>query len=112
MAMLLLWCFLLEETMRQIMETIDYIENHLGEKITLQDLSGRVGFSTFHLARVFRALCGCSVMSYVKRRRLVTAAKMLSEYSGTSLNIGIEVGFETQEAFTRAFKNEFYSLYE
>lgn len=83
---------------------LDYIENHLAEEITLDELSSASGYSKYHMHRMFTALTGLTVHNYIKRRRLTEAAKMLLFSDCAVLDIALDFGYESQQAFTLAFK--------
>jgi len=84
--------------------TLALIEGRLDEPLSLADIAGASGLSAFHFSRLFTALHGESVMAYVRRRRLARAARRLSDEEGVSLvELALESGFESQQAFTRAF---------
>ncbi len=81
-----------------------YIESHLGEQLTLQDLSRVACMSRFHLARRFRHGTGTSPMQYLHQLR-IQQAKHLLRLSGRSLSqIAVELGFFDQSHFTRCFR--------
>lgn len=83
---------------------IVYIENHLGEAITVEDVARAAGYSYYHLTRQFSAILGESVGSYIKRRRLADGAKKLLYTNKRIIDIALENGFDSSEAFSRAFK--------
>lgn len=85
-------------------QAIIYIENHLDEDIKVEDVAREVGYSYYHLTRQFSAVLGESVGSYIKRRRLADGAKQLLYTDKRILDIAIESGFDSAEAFSRAFK--------
>ncbi|WP_223701821.1 AraC family transcriptional regulator [Sutcliffiella deserti] len=89
--------------------TLDYIEEKLQEPITLETLAEVACFSPFHFHRVFQALVGESVMDYVRKRRLTRAAERLFYSDVKVIDIAIDVGFQYQESFNRAFK-KFYGV--
>lgn len=89
------------ETLEQ---AVVYIEEHLGEDITVEDVARFVGYSYYHLTRQFNAVLGESVGSYIKGRRLADAAKKLLYSNGKVIDIAMEAGFDSSEAFSRAFK--------
>lgn len=81
-----------------------YIEEHLGEDISVEDVAHSVGYSYYHLTRQFTAVLGESVGSYIKGRRLADAAKKLLYTNKKVIDIAMEAGFDSSEAFSRAFK--------
>jgi len=91
-------------THRAIQQSIDYMEAHLAESISLADIAGHVGFSPFHFHRKFRKEVGVSVADYLRRRRLCYSAQLLLHTEASILDIALHCHFESQESFTRAFK--------
>lgn len=82
-----------------------HIEAHLDAPLSVASLAKVAGFSPFHFARLFASQVGESPMSHVRRRRLQRAARRLNEDPPPDLvQLAFECGFESQEAFTRAFK--------
>lgn len=93
--------------MKQFFDAIDFIEANLDQDITLYDVARAADYSAFHFARMFRAICGLSVMGYIRRRRLSLAAQRLLSEEVRLIDLALDCGFESQEAFTRAFKRAF-----
>ncbi|WMM24777.1 AraC family transcriptional regulator [Tissierella sp. MB52-C2] len=89
-----------------IQKTIDYIDDNIGEKITVDKLAEIAGFSTYHYYRVFHSFVGIPVMEYVTRRKLQYALSELSN-NRKILDIALNLGFETHAGFTKAFKKCF-----
>lgn len=85
-------------------QAVVYIENHLGDGIRVEEVTKAAGYSYYHLNRQFTAILGESVGSYVKKRRLADAAKKLLYTDHKVIDIAVENGFESPEAFSRAFK--------
>ena len=56
-----------------IREMMDYIEKHLEERLDLDSLCREAGYSRYHLSRMFSAISGFSVHTYIQRRRLTEA---------------------------------------
>lgn len=84
-----------------------YIESHFTSDLSLDDVASAAGMSKFHLVRAFGMHSGQSVMRYVRSRRLSEAAKRLARENTGILDIAIEAGYGSHEAFTRAFKEQF-----
>lgn len=85
-------------------QAVIYIENHLGEDIKVEEVAKAAGYSYYHLNRQFSAVLGESVGSYIKKRRLADAAKKLLYSDQKIIRIAMDHGFESPEAFSRAFK--------
>ncbi|KRR19151.1 AraC family transcriptional regulator [Bradyrhizobium lablabi] len=84
-----------------------YIESHLAEPLTLDDIAGIAGVSRFHLVRAFAAATGLSVMRYVRARRLTKAAQALAAGAPDILSLALDADYSSHEAFTRAFRDHF-----
>lgn len=84
-----------------------YIESHLAEPLTLDDVAGVAGVSRFHLVRAFASATGLSVMRYARARRLTRAAQALAAGAPDILSLALEADYSSHEAFTRAFRDHF-----
>jgi AraC family transcriptional regulator len=90
-----------------VQEAIKYIELHLDEELDAQAVCAHIGFSQYHFHRIFMAMLGESVKDYVRKRRLMVAADKLAGSTTPILELALASGFDSQEAFTRAFKKMF-----
>ena len=84
-----------------------YIESHLGQALTLDEIADTAGISRFHMVRAFAAATGFSVMRYVRARRLSEAARALANGAPDILSLALEADYGSHEAFTRAFRDHF-----
>jgi AraC family transcriptional regulator len=84
-----------------------YIESHLADALTLEQIAGVGGVSRFHMVRAFAAATGLSVMRYVRARRLSEAARALAGGAPDILNLALDADYGSHEAFTRAFRDHF-----
>lgn len=82
----------------------DYIEENIGNSISLADLAALVGLSVFHFSRRFRADLGKPPYAYVLHRRLDHAMRQLSRQDLPLKTIAAECGFSDQSHMTRLFK--------
>ena len=69
-----------------------FIESHLAEALTLDEIAGVAGVSRFHMVRAFAAATGLSVMRYVRARRLSEAARALAGGAPDILDAGAGCG--------------------
>ncbi len=89
----------------QVNKVIEYIGKHFDEKLTLSQLSDVACFSKYHFHRIFTAYTGLSLQQYIRWLRLKRAAYQLAINKDQSIiNIAIDAGFESHEAFSRVFK--------
>ncbi|GLC89601.1 AraC family transcriptional regulator [Lysinibacillus piscis] len=85
---------------------IDYIDYHIDEVITIEQLAEIAAYSPFHFSRKFRELLGESPMDYVKKRKLQFALQDMAH--GISANeVAFQYGYETYVGFAKAFKKTF-----
>jgi AraC-like DNA-binding protein len=91
-----------------IQKTIDWIESRLHEEITVDELSDVAGFSKFHFHRIFQSSVGMSIAAYIRMRRLANAAVTLLQTDERIIDMAFYYHFESQEAFTRAFKKMYH----
>ena len=90
--------------MQRFFKSIEYIEQHLYDKISVHEIAAASHYSTYHYSRVFKALVGDTPKEYLRKRRLTLAAKRLLTEDVGILELAIDCQFDSQEAFTRAFK--------
>lgn len=83
---------------------VAHIEAHLGEPLTLDVIAQASHYSKYHLHRRFVESIGITASAYIWRRRLTEAARQLALTDRRIVDIAIEFGFGSQQAFTRAFK--------
>jgi AraC family transcriptional regulator len=84
-----------------------YVESHLRDEITLDEVAAIAAVSKFHLSRAFAAVVGLPVMRYVRGRRLSEAARVLAASGTDILDVALEFGYGSHEAFARAFREQF-----
>jgi AraC-like DNA-binding protein len=80
-----------------------YIDAHLGERISLDDLAREAGVSRFHFARQFRLSTGESPMGYLRRVRIERSKSILQSRETTIAEVAATLGFSDQSHFTRTF---------
>jgi AraC family transcriptional regulator len=89
-------------------EILSYIEKNLSESLSVASIASAARLSPYHFSRMFTAHMGDSVMSYVRGRRMTHAAQRLASETPPALaELSFDCGFESQEAFTRAFARTF-----
>jgi AraC family transcriptional regulator len=84
------------------------IEANLAEPLSLEALAAVAGLSAYHFTRQFSARFGLSPMAFVRERRMALAAVRLTQRPPPALvDLAFDLGFESQEGFTRAFKRAY-----
>lgn len=89
---------------KSVMEAIHFIEQHLTEKLDLDIVASAVHYSKYHLHRMFTDTVGLTIHDYVQRRQLTEAAKLLVFSEKPIIDIALEAGYESQQAFNDIFK--------
>ena len=92
-----------KESLRLI---VDYIEDHLHDRLTVDDLALVGGFSKYHLNRLFSVYTGHSLMGYVRKRKLQQAVIDL-QTGQRIIDIAATYAYSSERAFSRAFLREF-----
>jgi AraC family transcriptional regulator len=82
----------------------DYIDENIGERITLGDLARVAGISRYHFARQFRLRTGESPMGYLRRLKIERAKAMLRAPEIKVSDIAAGLSFTDQSHFTRTFR--------
>ena len=91
------------EWLTSIRTAIDYMEEHLEDNISAQDVADRVYLSPFFLQRGFSLMTGYGIGEYIRNRRLYQAALDLKETEDKVIDIALRYCYETPESFTKAF---------
>lgn len=86
---------------------IDLVEDDLSSTITASDAATHAGMSLRSFHRYFPALTGFRFSEYGRKRRLNLGAETLRSTDRTILTVAMESGYDSNEAFTRAFAREF-----
>ena len=94
------------ETPQLVDHVLEYIENHLREKITLADVARQFYVSQSTITQTFRKKMDISFYQCVTQKRLI-AAKALIEQNMAMETVAEQVGFTDYSSFYRAFKQEY-----
>ena len=98
----------IREYICRINRVLDYLDNHLEETLNIEGLARIAGFSPFHFHRIFSAMLGETLYSFVGRLRLEKAARLLCGNLHISVTeTALLCGFSSPAAFSRAFKENF-----
>ena len=91
------------EWLTSVRTAIEYMEEHLTDDISAQDVADRVHLSPFFLQRGFSLMTGYGIGEYIRNRRLYQAARDLKETEDKVIELALRYGYETPESFTKAF---------
>lgn len=93
--------------MRAAGKVLWFVESNFRKDIGLDEIAAACGVSRFHMCRGFAAATGFSVMGYLRGRRLTEAARQLAAGAPSILDVALDAGYGSHQAFTRAFREHF-----
>lgn len=91
----------------EIQLAINWIEGKLDDEIRLEELSTFIRYSPYHTSRKFKEYTGSTLRRYIQLRRLTKAAIELRNRQTRIIDVAFKYGYNSQEAFTKAFSNTF-----
>ena len=101
----------MHEWYRNVQLIVDEIDSCIkscsDEDITLHRLSQKLGYSEFYISRKFREISGMYLRDYLRYRKLAFALKEIRDTDSGILDIALNYGFSSHEAFTRAFRSAY-----
>ncbi|MCQ1530810.1 AraC family transcriptional regulator [Lutispora saccharofermentans] len=90
---------------KQLNEAINYIEENLAGEISYDTISKIAQCSVYNFQRMFSYIADKPLSEYIRSRRLTLAAFDLLNSTEKIIDIALKYGYESQDAFSRAFKN-------
>ena len=90
-----------------IEHSLNFIEEHITEALSTEDLANMAGLSPFYYQRLFKRLVNKPVQEYVKLRRLAKVLESLKNPGQRILDTALTYGFSSHANFTRAFKEAY-----
>lgn len=86
-----------------IQSAIGFMEQHMTEDISAEDVSKHVHISPFYFQKGFRMLCGYSVTEYIRNRRLALAGGELATTDKKIIDVAMKYGYDSPDSFAKAF---------
>lgn len=88
----------------QMMQSaIDYMEEHLLENISYEDVAYHLYMSNYHFHRLFSMFAGISANEYIRNRKLSMAGLELNRTNKKVVDVALKYGYESPESFSKAF---------
>lgn len=84
-------------------DAIVFIENHITEEITVEDIAKEVHLSPFYFQKGFAMLCDFTVSDYIRSRRLALAGIEVAATDAKIIDIAVKYGYDSPDGFTKAF---------
>ena len=91
---------------RKVISLLQYLNLHLTEPLTIDELAARFYISKYHMMRRFRQETGYSIHGYLSEKRLLLAQQLLSRGAAPS-EVFTQVGYQDYSTFSRAYKKQF-----
>ena len=92
---------------QRLLRVLSHIQKNLDAPLPLDELASVACFSPFHFHRIFKGMTGESVKQHIRRLRLERAASRLLHSDLSVTQFAYDAGYETPEAFSRAFRSAF-----
>lgn len=93
------------EWIERLNKSINYIEEHITDEISYDELAQIACCSTYHFQRMFTYIAGVSLSEYIRRRKMSLAAVDLQGGNERIIDIGLKYGYSSPTAFNRAFQS-------
>ena len=90
--------------MLRFRNVLEYVDRHLGEPITVDDLAALAHLERTYFTRLFASCFGLPPAKFVLRRRIERAKRLLWETSDTLESIAADLGFADGFHLSKAFK--------
>lgn len=91
------------EWMDAIQNAINFIEEHITDDITAEDVANHVYMSAFYFQKGFSMLCGFTVSEYIRNRKLALAGGELASTDIKVIDVALKYGYDSPDSFTKAF---------
>jgi AraC-like DNA-binding protein len=84
--------------------TADYLNRHYRRPVQLRDVADHIGYSVFHLCRLFQAEMGKPIHKYLVGLRLQAAVEALSQSDRSITDVAFDLGFSSAGHFAGQFR--------
>ncbi len=89
---------------KTVQSCCDYISVHVNEKLSIEFLSQRAGYTEYYFSRKFKQETGYSISEYIKREKIRKAQTLLSSTNMSILEISNELSFSSRSYFSDTFQ--------
>ena len=84
-------------------ELIAWIESNIAQRLLLEEVASKSGFSLWYLQRIFKKHTGMTLGLYIKKTKMEHASMDMLSNNNPIADIAMKYGYESQQSFTRAF---------
>lgn len=89
---------------RQLVQVLDYINDHLDQEIKLADLAALIGMSQFHFSHLFKQSIAITPYQYLLQQRIERAKQLLKQTDQPILEIALQCGFNSHSHLSKQFR--------
>jgi AraC family transcriptional regulator len=89
---------------RQLLQVLEYINDHLDQDIKLADLAQLLDLSQFHFSHMFKQAIGTPPYQYLLQQRVERAKQLLKQKERSIMDIALECGFNSHSHLSRQFR--------
>jgi len=89
----------------EVIDTItDWINNHLDQRLSIDDIAEKSGYSKWYLQKLFARCRNETLARYIRKRKLAACVHELKNSAVPIITLAVKYHFESQQSFTRSFK--------
>lgn len=88
-------------------DLIVWMENHIDDRLDIDTVAKKSGYSKWHLQRLFYKHTGMKIGGFIRGVKLSKAASLLLKTEGPIINLALRYGYESQQSFTRSFTRKY-----
>lgn len=89
---------------RQLVQVLDYINDHLDQEIKLADLAALLGMSQFHFCHLFKQAIPTTPYQYLLQQRIERAKQLLKQTDQSIMEIALQCGFNSHSHLSKQFR--------
>jgi AraC family transcriptional regulator len=89
---------------QKLKQAIEYIQEHLGENLSLSEIANELGISQYYFCHLFKRSTGMSAHQYLIQQRIEQAKHLLKQPEQTITAIALDCGFANQSHFAKYFR--------
>ncbi len=89
---------------RQLLQVLDYMNDHLDHDIKLADLAALLSMSQFHFSHMFKQAIGTSPYQYLLQQRIERAKQLLKQTDQPIMEIAFQCGFNHHSHLSQQFR--------
>ena len=88
----------------RISESVQYITEHISEKVTVEEIAAHHGYTTEHYSRLFKRCFGITPVQYIINTRIENTVHLVMEEHMTVMDAAVKSGFQSSSGFYKSFK--------